>query len=322
MPFASVIISGLIACLTILGLAIVFGGPQSPPPMASVNDPFTNVDFSDLAPLMQYTARDDTQLTYRAYDPAASPTNESVVLIHGSSARSDSLHRLAKSLAQAGHSAYALDIRGHEASGVTGHIAYIGQLEDDLEDFLNAVRPAGNRTLVGFSAGGELALRFAGSERQKMFDHYLLLSPFIHQDAPTYRPGGGGWIATGVPRIIGLAFLNRLGITQFNDLPVLAFALTTEAQKLLTSSYSYALAMNFRPDADYHANIAAVTQPLQVLVGEDDEVFYADQFSTVFEEVRKQVPIIILPKLGHIDMTLKPSAIDAATEAMGSFHVS
>ena len=320
MPFAYVIISALIAFLAILALAIAFGGPQSPPPMASINEPFNGVDFSDLPPRKRYATRDDAHLTYRAYAAAASPNRGSVVLIHGSSARSDSLHRLAKGLAQAGYSAYALDIRGHEAPGITGHIAYIGQLEDDLEDFLNAVQPTGKRALVGFSSGGGFALRFAGSARQNMFDQYLLLSPFIHQDAPTYRPAGGGWIATGVPRIIGLAFLNRLGITHFNGLPVIAFALTTEAQKLLTPSYSYALAMNFRPQSDYQANIAAPTQPLQILVGEADEVFYAEQFATVFEQAGRRVTVIILPKLGHIDITLEPSAIEAVTEAMGSFE--
>ena len=320
MPFAYVIISALIAFLAILALAIAFGGPQSPPPMASINEPFNGVDFSDLPPRKRYATRDDAHLTYRAYAAAASPNRGSVVLIHGSSARSDSLHRLAKGLAQAGYSAYALDIRGHEAPGITGHIAYIGQLEDDLEDFLNAVQPTSKRALVGFSSGGRFALRFAGSARQNMFDQYLLLSPFIHQDAPTYRPAGGGWIATGVPRIIGLAFLNRLGITHFNGLSVIAFALTTEAQKLLTPSYSYALAMNFRPQSDYQANIAAPTQPLQILVGEADEVFYAEQFATVFEQAGRRVTVIILPKLGHIDITLEPSAIEAVTEAMGSFE--
>ena len=152
-----------------------------------------------------------------------------------------------------------------------------------------------------------------------MFDQYLLLSPFIHQDAPMYRPGGGGWIATGVPRIIGLSFLNHLGITQLNSLPVIAFALTSEAQKSLTPSYSYSLAMNFRPQNDYRTNIAAVMQPLQVLVGEDDEVFFAEQFATVFEQAGKHVPAIVLPKLGHIDMTLEPSAFDAVIASMGSF---
>jgi hypothetical protein len=35
--------------VAVLGLAIALGGPgEPPPPMSSINDPFKNVDFSDL----------------------------------------------------------------------------------------------------------------------------------------------------------------------------------------------------------------------------------------------------------------------------------
>ncbi len=57
-------------------------------------------------------------------------------------------------------------------------------------------------TLAGFSSGGGFALRFAGSDRQKLFSNYLLLSPFISQNAPTYRPNSGGWVSVGLPRFV------------------------------------------------------------------------------------------------------------------------
>src|SRR3546814_16323875 len=57
---------------------------------------------------------------------------------------------------------YALDIRGHGQSGpLRGDIAYVGQLEDDLADFLAASRidhPAAQWTLIGFSSGGGFTL--------------------------------------------------------------------------------------------------------------------------------------------------------------------
>ena len=121
--------------------------------------------------------------------------------------------------------------------------------------------------------------------------------------------------------IIGLAFLNRLGITQFNSLPVIAFALNAEAQKFLTPNYSYSLAMTFRPHVDYRADIVAVKQPFQVLVGKDNEVFYAERFSLVFQEAGKTVPVIILPEVGHSDIILKPSAINAVTAAMEQLEI-
>lgn len=317
---AIVLIAGMAVMPVLLALAVVLGGPQPPPPMESINAPFRSVDLSDLALLKRYTARDGARLAFRAYASATSPAKGSAVLIHGSSASSSSLHPLAKGLAQAGYAVYALDMRGHGESGPKGQLTYIGQLEDDVEDFLEAVQPAGPRTLVGFSSGGGFALRFAASSRQQPFDQYVLLAPFIHRDAPTYRPGSGGWVAAGVARIIALTFLNRFGVTRFNTLPVLAFALTAEAQQFLTPTYSYALEKNFRAHDDYRADIIAAKQPLHILVGQDDEVLHADQFSAVFEKAGRPVPVTLLPGVEHIDIILQPAAIQAITETIESFR--
>ena len=317
---AITLIAGGVVVSVLFALSVILGAPQPPPPLESINAPFRSVDFSGLAQIQRYPARDGARLTFRAYAPAVSPAKGSAVLVHGSSASSASLHPLAKGLAQAGYAVYALDMRGHGESGPKGQISYIGQLEDDVEDFLEAVQPDGTRTLVGLSAGGGFALRFAASSRQKLFDQYVLLAPFIHQDAPTYRPEAGGWVATGVTRIIALTLLNRFGITRFNTLPVVAFALTAGAQQFLTPTYSYALATNFRPHDDYRADIGAAKQPLRVLVGTDDELFDADQFSAVFEEAGRPVPVTLLPGVGHVDISLKPVAIQAITETIRSFR--
>ena len=316
---AVVIISSLGVLAALLTLVLVFGGPRSLPPMASINDPFRDVDFSGLPPLTPYTARDGARLVFRAYASRTDPAKGSVVLIHGSSARSNSLHPLALRFAQAGYSTYALDMRGHGESGTKGQIAYIGQLEDDLEDFLRAAEPPGERLLLGFSSGGGFALRFAASDRQDLFDRYVLLAPFLHQDAPTARPAAGDWVAVGIPRIVGLTILNRFGLTRLNSLPVQAFALGAEARQFLTPTYSHALAMNFRPHNDYRADIVAAERPLQVLVGEDDELFYAEQFSAVFQAAGKSVPVQTLSRVDHIGLTLKPAAIQAVIAAAEQF---
>ncbi|MGZ4966221.1 MAG: alpha/beta hydrolase [Chthoniobacterales bacterium] len=303
-----------------LGLAIAFGGPGEPPPMASINNPFKNVDFSDLPEPNHFTARDGTRLAFRAYPAAGGAVKGSVVLVHGSSASSSSMHVMAKAFAAAGFAAYALDIRGHSQSGVKGHIAYIGQLEDDMEDFVHAIKLAQPSTLLGFSSGGGFVLRFAGSGRQKLFSNYLLLSPFISQDAATSRPDSGGWISVGVPRIIAISVLNGFGVRAFNDLPVMRFALTEEAKGFLTPQYSFALAQNFRPEPDYQANIRAVSQSLRVLVGQDDEAFYPDKFASVFKAAGKDVPVTLLPGIDHISLTLDPAAIGATIAAVESLR--
>jgi alpha-beta hydrolase superfamily lysophospholipase len=53
-------------------------------------------------------------------------------------------------------------LRGHHNSGRSGDIDYIGQLEDDLADFVAVLRPLhpnASFTLIGFSSGGGFVLR-------------------------------------------------------------------------------------------------------------------------------------------------------------------
>jgi non-heme chloroperoxidase len=297
-------------------LAIWFGGPSEPPAMSSINDPFKKVDFSDLPRPSYFAARDGTRLAFRAYPPAAGTVKGSVVLVHGSSATSTSMHVMAKGFAAAGYATYALDIRGHGESGAKGRIAYVGQLEDDMEDFVHSVKPGQPSTLVGFSSGGGFVLRFAADARQKLFSNYLLLSPFLSWDAATSRPASGGWVNVGVPRLIAISVLNGFGVHLFNDLPVIRFALSEEAKRFLTPEYSFALAANFGPQRDYQANIRAVQQPCRVIVGQNDEAFYADKFAAVFKATGKDIPVTILPGIGHISLTLDPVAIQAVIAAV------
>jgi non-heme chloroperoxidase len=306
----------LVVPLSLLCVAIALGGPRAPPPMASIGDPFRTVDFSGLPPIVRFNARDGRSLAYRPYVASGGAPKGLVVVVHGSSARSDRMHPLASALARAGFTAYALDMRGHGESGTKGLISYIGQLEDDVDDFVKAVMPSQPRVLLGFSSGGGFALRVAGGARQKLFDRYVLLSPFIHQDAATYRSASGGWVGIGLPRIIGLALLNRLGITLFNDLPVNAFALDATQRKFLTPSYSYALAASFRPHDDYRADMRGALQPMELLVGQDDEVFRADRFAAVFEEAGRPIRVTIVPSVGHIGLTVQPAGVEATVSAV------
>ncbi len=299
-------------CLAALAAAIAWGGPKDITPLASVNTPFDGVDFSGLPPAQRYTARDGTAPAWYAYAPAsdaASTPPRRVVLVHGSSSRARSTHVLAQALAAQGFAVATLDMRGHGASGPRGQVAYIGQMEDDVEDFVRAVPHAGPQTLMGFSAGGGFALRFAGSDRQALFDRYVLLSPFLHQDAPTARPDSGGWASAGVPRLIALTLLNRVGITQWNHLPVLRFALDEASAANLTPSYSYSLAMNFRPQGDYELDIRNARGKVCIVAGQNDELFYADRFADTFAKAGKSVPVTLVPGVNHIGLTLDATAV-------------
>ncbi|MBK4738361.1 alpha/beta hydrolase [Noviherbaspirillum sp. DKR-6] len=306
----------VLAPIVMLGIALAFGGPKAVAPMASINDPFRYVDFTDLPPLSSFIARDGSALRYRRYAGSGAAPVGSVILIHGSSASSASMHPLAKAFAGKGYAVYALDMRGHGASGPKGTISYVGQLEDDLEDFVRATSPEQPSTLAGFSAGGGFVLRVAGSQRQNQFQSCLLLSPFLGQDAPTYRPGSGGWVSVGMARVIAIDLLNRIGIAAFNQLPVTAFALNEKARAFLTPAYSFALMSNFRPHRDYTADIRSTQLPCAVLVGEADEVFDATRFEQAFRAQGKNWPVHMVPRLGHIPLTLEPTGLAQAVDAV------
>ena len=66
------------------GLAgvLAFNAPVKPESLASISEPFSHVDFSDLPTEQTYVARDGVKLGYRAYEGSAAQV---VVLIHGSS---------------------------------------------------------------------------------------------------------------------------------------------------------------------------------------------------------------------------------------------
>jgi non-heme chloroperoxidase len=315
MPRITLIAVLVLTLLATVAAAIAFGGPGQPAPMPSINDPFRNVDYSALPAARSFQARDGARLAYRAY-AAATAAKGSVVLVHGSSARGNSMHVLALAFAAAGYDAYALDIRGHGDSGTKGQIGYIGQLDDDIEDFVHALRPVRPATLAGFSSGGGFTLRIAAGDRQTLFDNYLLLSPFISQDAPTYRPDSGGWVQVGMPRYVAIGVLHALGVQAFDGLPVTRFALNEVARATLTPQYSFALAQNFRPRADWRASIRAAGQPMCLLAGSDDEAFHAQRFAELFKAEGKDVPVTLLPGLGHIALTLDPSAVRAAVAAV------
>lgn len=313
--FVSITLSASAALAAALAAAIIFGGPGEPAPMASINDPFRHVDMSGLPAVRRFSARDGTALAYRHY--AAATARGSVVLVHGSSASSVSLHTLARAFAAAGYDTFALDMRGHGESGRRGVIDHVGQLDEDVADFMQAVRPARPATLAGFSAGGGFTLRFAAGAQQALFDRYLLLSPFISQDAPSYRPDSGGWVSVGVPRIVALSLLDAIGVRSWQHLPVTRFALNEHAKALLTPSYSFALATNFRPRRDWRADIGAARQPMALLAGADDEAFHADRFEALFAGTK--VPVTLLPGIDHVGLTLKPQAVAAAVAAVQRF---
>ena len=305
--------------LALLALALAFGGPAQPAPLDSINAPFRSLDMRALPPLSSFQARDGRALTYRVYTATGAPRG-SVTLVHGSSASSESLHPMAQALVAAGWQVWALDMRGHGGSGTRGQIDHVGQLDEDLADFVAAVQPPKPATLAGFSSGGGFVLRIAGGAQQALFDSYLMLSPFLGQDASTHRPDSGGWVKVGVPRLVALMVLDRLGIRALHHLPVTRFALDKASRARLTAFYGYALATDFRPPDDHQATMRAAKQPCMILAGDADEAFRSDRFADEVAQAGQRWPVRLLPGLGHIALTLDPQGLQAITEAVAALQ--
>jgi len=308
---ALLILTGLVATWA---SAIAFGGPGNPPPMPSINNPFKAVDFSQMPPHRSFKGADGVDLFFREYQPTGQAASGSAVLVHGSSASSNSMHPMAQALAAAGLRVFALDVRGHGPSGVKGQIDYIGQLESDLQAFMRSVKPPAPATLIGFSSGGGFVLRFAAGQDREMFQSYLLLSPYLSSDSPTQRPNSGGWVSVGVPRIVGLSLLNSAGFSALNHLPVVRLSLTEEARSFLTSEYGFNLTMNFAPHRDYVTDIRSAGARVAIVAVDMDEAFDTSQFEAVVRGAGQNWPVHLLPDIGHIPLTLEPRALESIIE--------
>jgi alpha-beta hydrolase superfamily lysophospholipase len=312
------ILWGLAAAgLATLVLAALVATPvRRPPELISVSNTAGAVDRSDMPGIERFHARDGTELAYRHY-PAGSPASGQIaVVIHGSSGSSVAVHALAKTLAARGVETYAPDIRGHGASGTRGDITYLGQLEDDLADFVGEIRknnPAAPLTLIGHSSGGGSALRVAGSPIQNLFVRTVLLAPYLGYDAPSSRRDAGGWASPDIPRFLGLTLLRRLGITCCESLPTIAFAVGPNTSAILASTYSYRLMRNFGSSHNYRDDLAAATRPVEVFAGAADELMFHDKYS---DAVGQRAPVRLIDGVNHMGIVSDPAAVSVIVDDM------
>jgi non-heme chloroperoxidase len=149
---------------------------------------------------------------------------------------------------------------------------------------------------------------------------FLLFSPRIARgnDAKTSLPGYSAvprsWAAVSTGRIIGLTILNHIGVHLWDGLSVLAFPVPENTDSA-TRTYSWRLQRNFGADDDYLADIHRAVRPVQVLVGGSDELRDAERLKAEFQSQRSDIPVTIIPGLGHSDMVIRPDAIRALVAA-------
>jgi alpha-beta hydrolase superfamily lysophospholipase len=299
---------------------------QRPAELRSVSDSRKGVDFSTLPAVERFQARDGTWLGFRHYAPAGQATGRGAIFIHGSSGSSGTVnHALTAALAAHGVETWALDIRGHGTSGTRGDIGYVGQLDDDLVDFVAFLRktaPDLPLTLIGHSAGGGFALRVAATPiTQDLFVRTVLLAPYLGYDAPTNRPHSGGWANADIPRFLGLAVLRKLGIDCCSQLPVLAFAVPPNSEKILVPTYSDRLMRNFATRG-YRTDLPATSRPLTIFAAADDEMMISEKYAETVQALKPSVDVKVIERINHMGIVTSPKAIsviadDVATRGAG-----
>lgn len=308
----------LVVLVAILCSMIAFGTGKPPEAMQALSRPFRNADFRDLPAPKTLKARDGVDLTFRVV-PAANGTPERVViLVHGATASSASMHPLAKALAAQNMTVYTLDMRGHGGSGRRGDLDYPAQLDDDMSEivaFVKKQHPNVPLVLAGFSAGGGFSLHTAATPTGKSFERVVLLAPMLGPRAPTSKPSEdqAPLVTPFVPRIIGLMILNSVGIHAFDHLQTLAFGDFNRPE--LQSSYSFLLMRGFAT-GDYAGDVAKANAPLAVVVGADDDFFFADRYAPTLNAIKPGIPVTVLPGLAHIPLIVEPEAVPAITKAI------
>jgi alpha-beta hydrolase superfamily lysophospholipase len=287
---------------------------RRPPELTSVSATARAVDRSDMPAINRFHARDGTELGYRHYPPRAPPSGQIAIVVHGSSGSSIAVHALVKGLAGRGVDIYAPDIRGHGASGTRGDIGYLGQLEDDLSDFVGEIRkanPTAPLTLIGHSSGGGFALRVAGSPIQNLFARTVLLAPYLGYDAPSSRQDAGGWASPDIPRFLALSMLRRLGVDCCESLPTIAFAVGANTSAILASTYSYRLMRNFGSSSNYRDDLAAAGKPVTLFAGAADELMFPDKYS---DAVGQHVQVRLIDGVNHMGIVSDPAAVSAIAD--------
>jgi alpha-beta hydrolase superfamily lysophospholipase len=313
------------AVILALGLASAAQGGAP----ASIDPTARAVMLAPAPPVERYRARDGATLAFRRFTPAgASAPPVVAIVLHGSSGDSRNLTRLGEALARAGVPAFAPDERGQGLSGRRGDIDYVGQLDDDLADFIAVVRrayPNAKLVLAGHSSGGGFTLRVAGEPLGRQFSRFVLIAPYLGRRAPSTNTNNG-WVSPNVPLIVLLAGLNQMGVTAFNGLTTVKFNLPPGAVSDLgvTPSWSYRMMNNYGPRGEtqlggepcYLEDARRAAAPIVVVAGAADEQMRADRYADAFKGLPRPVSVELAPGVRHMEAVSDPASVDLVVAAI------
>jgi pimeloyl-ACP methyl ester carboxylesterase len=250
-----------------------------------------------------FKARDGATIAARVHGDDGLPT---LLVIHGVASQAKDMDAMAALLTKTVRlRVVAIDLRGHgRSSGSRWQLDHVGQFEEDLSDIVGQIRseaPSKPIVLAGHSMGGGIALRYALASNSAPVEGFLLLTPLLGGDSPSmtkndatdpkagHNPAAELPVIFRTPRMIGVIMLHSVGITAFDQLPIMLFNHPDRP------SYGFAALASMQPNApaDYRVALKAVSKPLMLIAGDKDEYFEAAAFPNIISQNSNGESILI-----------------------------
>jgi non-heme chloroperoxidase len=285
-----------------------------------------------------YTARDKAKLSFDTYscDPAT-PAKATVVFLHGSTYNTKRYAVIAKALLKQQFDVVLLDWRGHGASeGQRGDVDYVGQLEDDLSDFIDYYRNESELPIIlgGHSAGAVVCLRYTVKYGCDKIDSLAIVAPAISSpmEAIRYRAPASEWqykvryfrapqpqdaapeaALKHAPTFKASAFLWAKFLPFLRHRAILTFPANPKMAevegRVLGYSYNLMLSCDI---TDYANALNRLNVPVLLMAGESDEILHPDFIATLFHwhlppHIDKK--LVELPRVNHMSVVSAASKV-------------
>jgi len=277
---------------------------------------------------MTYLARDGALLAYDKF--LITDARATVIFLHGSTYNSRRYANIAKVLNQQNYSACLINWRGHGASeGKLGTVDYIGQLEDDLADFIAHFQQISDQPLIlaGHSAGAVICLRYIDKYGCNEIDAVSFIAPAINGPLETvrYKHASAKWqyqvsyfrtakptvaapehALTFAPSLKTVPFIIAKCVPFMRHKPILSFPANERMARLegRVLHYSYNLMLSCDIN-NYPRAFNKISVPVLLLCGQHDEVVHPSLLETVYHWHLKPTlnkKMVELKKVNHIQV--------------------
>ncbi|MER6736288.1 alpha/beta fold hydrolase [Streptomyces puniciscabiei] len=246
------------------------------------------------------------------YDDLGPSTGLPVLLIHGHPFNRTLWAPQAEALTAAGYRVITPDLRGYGRSSVTPGKVFLSDFADDLAALLDHL-DIGRAVVGGVSMGGQIAMEFQRRHPRRV--HALVLSD---TSAPAETDEGKEFrnrladrlLAEGMDGYAGEVIDKMLAPYNVTALPDVAARVL--GMMRATDPRGAAAALRGRAERpDYRDTLAAVREPVLIVVGADD--IYTPVADA--EAIHRLVPhatLVVIEKAGHLPGAEQPGAFNRA----------